>query len=51
MTRTHLWRRLAAVLLVLAGLGIAGIVLPVTASAIPGISDCKDCLLYTSRCV
>lgn len=35
-------RRVAAVLLALLGLGLIGVMLPGTASAIPGLPDCKE---------
>jgi hypothetical protein len=46
MSRRERWRRLGAVLVTFvvafAALTVAGVVLPPTASAIPGLSDCKD---------
>lgn len=43
MRRNGSWRRrVAAVLLLFLGLGLAGVILPGPASAIPGISDCKQ---------
>lgn len=42
MKGSSLLRRLVAVLATLAVLGLAGVVLPQSASAIPGLSDCKE---------